>query len=197
MNISVITPSLPSRRDLLARAMASVATQKRKPIEHLIGVDHVLRGPAIIRNELITAASGDWLAFLDDDDMFGLEHLDILGNAAANSQADVIIPYCLFEGPPLQRGYCNRPFDARALQTHGIFPITVLARKAAVEAVGCFPIAARYEDWELWNLMLRNKARFYVVPVRTWTYRTLGSERRTHAPKPTILDDAVEPRVAI
>lgn len=176
-DITVITPSLPSRAGMLAEACASVAAQiQQRPVAHLIGVDHAGRGPAAIRNELIAAATTDWVAFLDDDDVLDSVHLAVLAGQIEN--ADVIASHCRFSGERIPPKYCNRPFDRAALREHGIFPITVLARRSAVLAAGGFG-DERYEDWELWNRMADQGSRFLVVPMATWTYR-LGHGNRTH-----------------
>lgn len=159
---------MPSRSYGLCRAIQSVNQQSLPPDEHLIAVDYASCGPAILRNQLIASTSCDWIAFLDDDDRLDPHHLDTL--AAYSDTADVIIPHCRFDGPPIPKGYYNRPYDRRDLSRHGIFPITVLARKQALIAGGLFDAADRFEDWSLFNRMADNGARFLVVPVVTWSY---------------------------
>lgn len=178
MEIAVITPSLPSRSNMLADCIASVDTQTFPAAAHLIGMDTRREGPAKVRARLLTAVDTEWVAFLDDDDVLDPWHLETLANAP---EADVVIPYCRFDGAPLPKQFCNRPFDPDALKRHGIFPITVLARTEAVKAAGGFRSDERYEDWELWKRMTANGCTFEVVPVVTWTYRTSAPNRRTHA----------------
>lgn len=178
MDISVVTPSLPSRADLLAECITSVDTQTVAAATHLIGVDTRREGPAAVRSRLITAVETEWVAFLDDDDVLDPWHFDVLTSAPV---ADVLIPHCRFDGEPLPRRYCNRPFDPDALKRHGIFPITVLARTQAVRDAGGFRSDERYEDWELWKRMAANGCTFEVIPIVTWTYRTTTSQRRTNA----------------
>lgn len=173
--VTVITASLRARTPLLAEAAASVAAQT-VPCAHLIGVDDA-RGVAEVRNDLVAAASTEWVAFLDDDDLLDPEHLEAL--LSSTGSADVVIPHCRFEGPALPAGYCNRPFNRSALRRHGIFPITVLARRQAVLDAGGFALEG-WDDWVLWNAMADAHCRFTVVPRVTWTYRTATPERRTH-----------------
>lgn len=175
--VTMITASLGRRPELLAEAMASVAAQIR-PAAHLIGIDP--RPVAVVRNELIRAAATEWVGFLDDDDVLDVDHVSQLACVAEDLDVDVVIPHCRFLGPPLPRGYCNRPFDREALRRHGIFPITVLARRQAVLDAGGFALEG-WDDWELWNAMADNGCRFHVTPKVTWTYRTGHDGRRTHA----------------
>lgn len=175
--VTVITAALPHRTSLLADAIRSVHAQTVPVREHLISVAP-RRRVADVRNDLIDAADSEWVAFLDDDDLLDPHHVETLLRQADN--ADVVIPYCRFDGPPLPDGYCNRPFDLAALRSHGIFPITVLARRELVLAAGGFA-AEGWDDWVLWNRMADDGCRFVTVPTVTWTYRTSTPSRRTHA----------------
>jgi glycosyltransferase involved in cell wall biosynthesis len=175
--VTAITASLPDRTSLLAEAMATVTAQT-VATSHLVGVD-ASRGVAEVRNDLVRATRTDWVAFLDDDDLLDPNHVELLLGCGAN--LDVVIPHCRFDGPPLPNGYCNRPFDRADLKRHGIFPITVLARREAILDAGGFPTQGRYEDWELWNAMADAGCRFEVIPETTWTYRTKTADRRTQA----------------
>lgn len=175
--VSIITASLPTRAHLLADAAGSVSAQTCSSA-HLIGID-ASRGVAEVRNALVRAARSEWVGFLDDDDLLDDDHVETLMDYAAD--ADIIIPHCRFKGPALPDGYYNRPYDREELRAHGIFPITVLVRRDAVLDVGGFPENGVYEDWELWNTLADDGARFVVVPSVTWTYRTDTAERRTHA----------------
>lgn len=173
--VSVITPSIPSRRELLVEARRSVADQT-VPVHHLID-DHPDRPVAEKRNRLIRAADTEWVAFLDDDDLLDSIHVETL----LGHDADVVVPFCRFSGPPLApvnccAGYYNRPYDRDDLRQHGIFPITVLARRDAILGAGGFGDGI-YEDWDLWNAMADAGATFEVVPTVTWTYRRTGAGR--------------------
>lgn len=174
--ITVITPSLPSRHRLLAEATFSVFEQTR-PVCHVVRVDNDGVGPAAIRNALLQCVSTEWVAFLDDDDLLDPDHLETLASADLDN-LDVVIPHCRFSDQTIPAKYCNRPYDRDALRQHGIFPITVLARRAAILDAGGFG-DERYEDWALWNRMADNGCRFEVIPRITWTYR-LGHGNRTH-----------------
>lgn len=162
---------------MLDEACASVAAQTASA-DHVVALDLSGAGPAALRNAMLDATSAEWVAFLDDDDLLDPHHLETLLRHSRN--ADVVIPHCRFSGDTIPPKYCNRPYDRAALRRHGIFPITVLARREAVLASGGFG-DERYEDWALWNRMADNGCRFTVVPVITWTYR-LGHGNRTHEP---------------
>lgn len=176
--ITVITPSLPSRGAMLADAMRSVAHQTLRPAVHMIAVDYAGFGPAAVRNDLLEGVLTPWVAFLDDDDILDPDHLEVLATTVDLNTVDVVISHCRFNGDTIPDKYCNRPYDRDALREHGIFPITVLARRKAILAAGGFG-GERYEDWSMFNRMADNGCRFHVIPRVTWTYR-LGHGNRTH-----------------
>lgn len=180
MEVTVITPSIPERGELLAEAIASVNDQTHPPVAHLIGIDVAHAGPSVIRTRLVEAATTEWVAFLDDDDLLYPTHLERL--AAHADDADIVIPYCRFIGKPIPAGYYNVRFQRATLAKHGIFPITVLARRSVILENGGFDPADRYEDWALWNRIADNGGRFVTVPERTWVYRTMRTDRRTLLP---------------
>lgn len=172
--ITVITASLPHRSAMLERAAASVEAQTLAPVAHRINVDASI-SVAEARNRLLAETTTPWVAFLDDDDVLDPHHLEMLAARASADDLDVVIPHCRFEGEPLPGlaccpGYYNRPFVLEDLRQHGIFPLTVLARVAAMDAAGNFPPDKPFEDWSLWNTMADMGSSFEVVPVVTWTY---------------------------
>jgi glycosyltransferase involved in cell wall biosynthesis len=177
-DVTVITPSLPERSALLRESCRSVAAQTLPPVVHLIGVDYGRRGPATIRQELLTAVGTEWVAFLDDDDVLDPNHLATL--MAHADGFDVVGSYCRFDGPPIPAKFCNRAYDRDVLRRHNIMPITFLARAAAIMDADGFRPEDRYEDWSMLNRMADNGCSFNVVPWITWTYRTATPHRRTH-----------------
>lgn len=180
MDITVITPTLPERHELLLEAADTVAAQTLPAAQHLVGIDPMHAGPAAVRNALIDACATEWVAFLDDDDLLDPHHLQLLAEVARRDGVDVAGSYCRFSDETIPDKFCNRPYHRGTLRLHGIFPITVLARRSAVLAAGGFG-DERYEDWELWNRMADNGCTFTIEPVVTWTYR-LRAENRTFAP---------------
>ena len=63
--VSVIIPTL--GRETLAQCQKALAEQTRLPDEVIVVTDHHRRGVAWARNEGIARASGDLIAFTDDD----------------------------------------------------------------------------------------------------------------------------------
>jgi len=65
--ISVIVPSVPGREAILTRAVESIDNQRYLNIEKIIIKDDSLSATQA-RNKGIKEATGDFIAFLDDDD---------------------------------------------------------------------------------------------------------------------------------
>lgn len=191
MTVSVCIPHLPFRTDMLARALGSVFTQRCVPDEVLVASDVSREGAAATRNRAIAMASGDYLAFLDDDDELHPQHIEVLVQTALDTGADLVYPWFdlsngsdpfRLDGEPLE----HRPFDDRAreciLHEANFIPVTVLVRRELVCDLGCFPTpyTERWpygdcEDWGLWKDMLRAGASFVHVPMRTWTWHWHGA----------------------
>ena len=169
VDVTVVTPSVPGRGVLLAEACASVAGQTAAPRAHLVGIDHARAGPARTRNALLAAASTEWVAFLDDDDVLDPDHLESLLAAAEAEKADLVYSYFRVEGRPWENP--NRGFDEADLRVGNYIPVTVLARRRAVLDAGGFAIGEPLEDWVLWIWMLNGGAKFACLPRETWTYR--------------------------
>ena len=195
-SIAVLTPTLPSRGEMLAEAIASVNAQTVQPVAHLIGVDHEEIGIGWMLNRLAAAADTNWLARLDDDDLLDPNHLEMLSSRAAD--ADVVYSWCrvaprmngaVEPKPPAVLGpgkwIPNQDFDAERLRAGNYIPATTLVRKSlwteiggwqrAGYGVGESPASAHgTEDWDFWLRALDAGARFACVPEITWTYRYHG-----------------------
>lgn len=110
-NVSVIVPTLGTRNEFLAEAISSISLQILKPIEilvvnngtgkinqsELIGLTSIPiqfieapigAGAPQARNIGAVIASGKYLAFLDDDDLWGSSFLHDAIETLKNSQAD-------------------------------------------------------------------------------------------------------------
>jgi glycosyltransferase involved in cell wall biosynthesis len=181
VNISVITPSLPTRPDMLAKCIASVKAQTLKPIEHLIGIDYARVGPSEMRNRLLASAVGDWVAVLDDDDLLLPIHLQKLNDVAG----DIIYGYCEVTGR--SEWNPNRGFNADDLKQGNYIPVTALIRTSLLRDLeGWRSKEASYsglEDWDLYRRALDLGATFTCVPEITWIYRFHGGNRTDRGTK--------------
>jgi hypothetical protein len=177
-SITVLTPSLPERGDMLAECVASIVAQTRQPEAHLIGIDYARVGVAEMLNRLWPQADSEWIAVLADDDLADPAHLRVLAAQAALTEyggpAGVVYSYCRVTGR--RDKWCpNRPFSAWALRQENYVPATALIRKSLIEKLGGWRQPDEgYEDWDFWKRALDAEARFVCVQRITWTYRFHG-----------------------
>ena len=87
--VTVITPTIPTRGEQLARAIRSVMAQTIKPVCHLVLPDIEKRGAAFMLDECLNIAPSEWVAVLADDDEFLPHHLETLWNLLDETGADV------------------------------------------------------------------------------------------------------------
>jgi glycosyltransferase involved in cell wall biosynthesis len=189
VNVTVVIPTIPPRKSLLARAFTSVERQILRPTETFVEIDLGRSGAAATRQRGLERAETEWVAFLDDDDVMYPFHLDTLARAAEATGADLVYPWFdlyLNDKPHPNRHDLlrvagqdpyGRPFDDTAKQwilTRGNFiPVTVLARREALLDAGGFrppPGRGDCEDWGAWQAMLRAGASFAHVGVKTWRW---------------------------
>lgn len=181
--VTVITPTIPGRFELLHEAMESVRRQTLHGVEHAILLDAHGDGPANTRNAMLEMCTTPYVAFLDDDDLLDPDHLIVLLRRLEGSEAGVAYSWPRVVGA--HRVDVPRPKRTQEtwklmLAGRNVIPVTVLARTDAIRAGGCFRSEDRYEDYELWMRLHRLGWRFALEPRETWTYRMLG-ENRTHA----------------
>lgn len=199
--VSVIIPTW-NRKHLLAKAVASVLNQRNVSVEVMVcddgstdGTAEMIAGwadarirllscknagrPAIPRNRGIAAAQGEWIAFLDDDDIWLPRKLENQLMAAQKNSALAVcsnalrlipgnkanIPYLAF--PPKQLDFkalcrCNYVITSSAMFHRSLLP----------KVIG-FPEEKRYtavEDYALW-LRIASLTPFLMLPVPQLIYR--------------------------
>lgn len=171
-------PTIAGREAMLERAVASVRAQSR-PVDALsvvLDVDGL--GAADTRNRAWQALRTDHVAFLDDDDSFGVHHIDMLLDCALTEGADFVYPWFFVDGgqDPFPHHF-GVPWDPE--HPHQT-TITGLWRRGALEAIGGFPEPGSALDPEgnrvgedYLAVLALNAAGGKIVHLaaRTWTWR--------------------------
>lgn len=195
---SVIVP-LYNKQAHIAATLASVADQTYAPFEVIVVDDgstddsasmviaaklpglrivaQANAGPALARNRGIAEATGDWIAFLDADDLWLPDHLETLaGLIHAHPIADVVssgyvrarradMPDILASRRPRQPlGLVDFLNDHQLVHTS-----VVAVRAATVRAQGGFKPKWPGEDLELWTRLALDR-RFAIHPYVTGIY---------------------------
>lgn len=178
MKVSAITAAIPSRLDRLAEAAESVRAQTVPVDEHLIGIDYARRGTARVVTQLALAARNEWVATLEDDDLWLPNHVAVLrqGVWEHEDHVDILYPYCRVEGRDWSP---NAPFDPERLKRENYIPATALIRRSLIADLGGWREGVQHgwEDWDFWLRALAAGARFACVPVVTWIYRFHGGNK--------------------
>lgn len=177
--VTVLTPTIESRFELLHEAAMSVRNQTLRGVEHDVLLDAHGDGPAATRNLLLAAVTTPYVAFLDDDDLLDADHCERLLRLLEATHADVAYSWHR-SGPATPRP--RRWHEATRLMRGGrnVIPVTVLAKTASIIDAGGFDPADRYEDYSLWLRMIERGCAFALEPAETWTYR-LSTDGRTYA----------------
>lgn len=174
--VSVVIPSIPPRAKLLHRALDSVLAQRYTADAIVVEVDRDHRGAAQTRNRGLAKVTTEWVAFLDDDDTMGPDHLaDLMEFADDHQGVDLVYPwFTVVNGFDPFPQYEGAPFDPSVLEYANHIPVTVLARTEVVRAAGGFqplgPPTNPCDDWGCWKAMLALGARFAHLPQRTWSW---------------------------
>jgi glycosyltransferase involved in cell wall biosynthesis len=172
--IAAIVVSLPERHELLVEALGSIRSQTRAPDDTLIGIDPRRYGEVNNFNRLIAATDCEWLAFLDDDDLWFPEHLAIAEKYM--DDYDVIVGrYELVNRPWNTIEPWHENFDDLRWTNWIGSPSMVVARKSVFgefqNPMGRFC----WIDWCTYNSLLDKGARFVDTRTVTTQYRFMGN----------------------
>jgi LmbE family N-acetylglucosaminyl deacetylase len=199
--ISVVVRTC-DRPELLAEALRSLAASSYRRVELVLvndggeppalldafpfPVERVelapRQGRAAAANAGIAAATGDFVAFLDDDDLVEPEHLATLAGLASAADAQVVYTDAavgVYEVDPAsgwrqveRRLPYSRDFDPELLLLDNYIPFhTVLAPRRLLLAAGPLdPELPFFEDWDL-LIRLSRLATFHHYPQVTCEYR--------------------------
>jgi hypothetical protein len=180
--VSVITPTVPERRPMLIEAHRSVIQQTSPSIEHLIEVDTDGIGPGFMRNRIVKRAKGEWLVFLDDDDLLDPQFIELHLEHAEATGADLVYSICRLPLAGHSGGWVPRiaEFDEAILRQPGgnYIPVTVMVRKSTFQKAGGFSVSGSLDDWNLWIALLNAGAKFEYLPCVCWSYRVHGERGR-------------------
>ena len=225
--VSVLVRTMPSCGGRLKEAVASIAAQTYQAI-HLVVVEDggqtaqaqlddikasgrfqevtyqplPKSGRCLAGNAALAAAKGELVCFLDDDDLFYADHLEVLVNAwsekpelgAVYGLAYEVRTEIISQDPWIYKDVMHslmfrQPFSRTLLWHHNFMPIqTVLFQRKLYEQYGGFdPELDNLEDWNLW-VRYSLKHDFLMVPKVTSLYRVPASVDKA-LQRQAVLDD--------
>jgi GT2 family glycosyltransferase len=187
--VTIVTRTHGPSNTHLRNVMASVLNQTYPNIEHIIVEDKTDDGRAIVEAAAATfgedriryfkspgegrsaggnygaaQARGDWLCWLDNDDLLFADHIETLMRSALNAP-DAVAAYALAwdahaemeDGEPIIHQFelpdsHRQPFDKVRLQVENFIPIqAIIFKRSLFEKHGGFnPDFSQLEDWNLW-----------------------------------------------
>lgn len=184
--ISVIIPTY-NRKHFISEAVQSVLHQTCPPSEIIVvddgstdGTEEVVskiaapipivyvrqrnQGPGAARNFGASIARGDWISFLDDDDVWCPNKLAVQSNYMMG-HPEVALVYAHVEhtdegGRPIPKAERGDEFSTIIFGSNPpAFPSTVLVKKDVFLQVGGFGVQLRHaEDWDLFARIARQFA---------------------------------------
>lgn len=185
MSITVCIPTIEPRASMLQRAVASITSQTILPDAVVVTLDEHHEGAAVTRDRALAEVETEFVAFLDDDDEFEPNHLQLLLETQARTNADLVYSwFTVIGGTDPFPEHFGQPWDnAHPHQT----AITFLARTKIVRNVGGFrfnegdtnvldPSGHRVgEDYQLVLRMVKHGAKIVHLPARTWLWYHHGA----------------------
>jgi len=142
------------------------------------------RGASYARNAAMGAASGDFIAFLDDDDVWLRGHIEPhLAYLDAHPDHDAVFGQAIYTDPELNPTSAPWPEDPGSgddltrRMLSGLFPQigTVVARRSVIDSIGSFDtrlIGGQDLDWLL-RFATKNKLGFVPTPCILFRGRAL------------------------
>jgi len=159
-------------------------------------------GRCVAGNKALEAATGQLCCFLDDDDLFYADHLEVLVEewlkqpqlGGVYALGYEVRTHVLSEEPWVYENVMHslihrQPFSRPTLWHHNYFPIqTVLFQRSLFETYGGFDLdLENLEDWNLWvRYSLKND--FKLVPKVTSIYR-VPDQLEKALQRQSVLDD--------
>jgi hypothetical protein len=192
-SVTVCIPTIPTRREMLERALESVTRQTHPADDVVIMEDTHGHGAATTRNAAWQMAETDVVAFLDDDE-FLPQHLEACLTTMVEKKAGLVYPWFELVGWPdatpqrpdalatMSNGNLVHPMGVefgpeqeRHYRFHAFIPITTLVRRPLLERSGGYPQPGTAawprkdcEDWGGHLALLDIGCRFVHHPERTW-----------------------------
>lgn len=200
--ISVVIPTINTRPKLLLEAMKAIERQSYRPLEVIIvnnGIDSVAlpeskldikvvqiiyrAGASQARNFGAVLAFGEYIAFLDDDDLWAADYLEIMAGQIEEHSPDCLIGRVdqLVDGKVIpyknSEGLLNK--DVIFLKNPGMTGSSVVVRKTAFFAVGGYNVRfPTSEDKALVLELLRQGLSVVTVPECQVIFRQHGMHGR-------------------
>lgn len=148
-DVTIITATIPTRAELLARAVKSVEEQTLQPAAHLIMEDTEKIGGAAVLDKLLKKVKTKYVAVLDDDDELLPRHIEAIYTSITESDADLVYPWFRYQTSG-NAGHLERYFGVAWSNddVHQV-PMTWIAKTLTIKRAGGFSEGYVTESMEL------------------------------------------------
>jgi len=170
VDVTILTPTLSWREEMLRELRDSVAAQTIQPKEHLVELDDRGLGVARMLNRLLAKADTTWVSPVADDDLLHPRFFERLFAAKLeHPHCDVYYTWCHVTG----RGTYDpcKPYD-------GVFwdvPVNGLFRRELLDALGGWGDGEDlHSDILLLHKIQEEGGKFFCIEERLWTWRFHG-----------------------
>lgn len=144
----------------------------------------VNQGLSLARNAGIDAARGEFLALLDDDDVYLPDHLSTMLSAIDREKVDAAYGVCGLsttrvdpQRPSFTSQYVSYPFDHELLSVANFIPVHAPVLRMPPDAARFDLRLSALEDWDMWlHLTRRYGYRFHHVPRPTVVYHQIPGQ---------------------
>jgi len=130
------------------------------------------QGPAAARNTGFNYSNGDFLVFLDGDDILHKDYIETCCNVYENDPSLNIV-YCDVELFENKSGLWKlKPFSESTILLFNSIPVFAMIRSSVFQQIGQYDTELRCaEDWELWIRLLQQFSGVYKIPKVLYYYR--------------------------
>lgn len=182
-DLTVVITTIPTRRDRLEIALNSVRNQTLLPADIIIQDDVNKLGAPFNRDAGLARVNTPYVAFLDDDDYFYVNHLETLYTAIKEEDADIVYSWFDVIGgtDPFPMNFGKEWDPENPVQT----TVTTLCKTKTVRDAGGFSNTIGLNEEELTTFAQGNTvgedfrmvlsansqgAKIVHVPQKTWAY---------------------------
>lgn len=176
--VGVALPSIPPRTQMLRRAVGSVRGQTYPVDQISISTDNRREGAAANRQRALSGVMTEWVAFLDDDDVFLPQHVEHLVRFAQDTGADYVFPWFEVVGgtDPFPQHF-GKVYDM-ANPTHTTI-VTMVKTELAKEVGFVNPPGGdggggSGEDWDFTLRCIEAGATIMHLPEKSWLWSHHG-----------------------
>lgn len=140
--------------------------------DNAILINKINEGPSIARNTGVDNASGEFIVFLDGDDIIAKTFLSSCYKIFENDK-NINIVYTDAEFFGAKSGKWILPdFELRSFLIQNCIPITAMLKRSVFNEVGQFDTNLKYtEDWELWIRIIKKYAGVFKINETLFFYR--------------------------